>query len=173
MAGAALFGPALLSLSLLVLLASGAVAPVDVPALAIVAASALVAGGLLATSLGTQLLGPFAAPLRLLAPLALALVALAKTGGPGSDLFPLLVVLVAAETAISREGDRFLLVGTYAGFALLVFLFHGVGGEHNLNVSLEAHSRLLHYLREKENEVWVAPVIEVAKYVRSVRDRRR
>ena len=123
MAGAALFGPALLSLSLLVLLASGAVAPVVVPALAIVAASALVAGGLLATSLGTQLLGPFAAPLRLLAPLALALVALAKTGGPGSDLFPLLVVLVAAETAISREGGRFLLVGTYAGLALLVLLF--------------------------------------------------
>ncbi len=122
-AGAGLFGPALLSLSLLVLLASGAVAPADVPAVATLAASALALGGLLATSLGTRLLGPFAAPLRLLVPLALALVALGKTGGPSSDLFPLLVVYVAAEAALSREGGRFLLVGTYAGLALLVVLF--------------------------------------------------
>jgi signal transduction histidine kinase len=55
-------------------------------------------------------------------PLALTLVALARTGGVASDLFPLLVVLVAAETVISREGGRFLLVGTYAGLALLVVL---------------------------------------------------
>lgn len=79
-------------------------------------------GALLATSLGTGLLGPFAAPLRLLVPLALTLVALARTGGIASDLFPLLVVLVAAEAVISREGGRFLLVGTYAGLALLVVL---------------------------------------------------
>jgi len=39
-----------------------------------------------------------------------------------SDLFPLLVVFVAVETVISREGGRFLLVGTYAGLALLVVL---------------------------------------------------
>ena len=122
-AGAGLLGPALLSLSLLVLLALGAVAPADVPAVATLAATALVLGGLLATSLGTRFLGPFAAPLRPLVSLALALVALAKTGGPSSDLFPLLVVCVAAETAISREGGRFLLVGTYAGLALLAVLF--------------------------------------------------
>ncbi|MDL2717506.1 MAG: sensor histidine kinase [Acidobacteriota bacterium] len=79
-------------------------------------------GGLLATSLGTTLLGPFGAPLRLLVPLALTLVALARTGGISSDLFPLLVVFVAAETVISREGGRFLLVGTYAGLALLVVM---------------------------------------------------
>lgn len=30
---------------------------------------------------------------------------------------------------------------------LLVFLFHGVGGEHDLNVSLEAHSKLLHFYK--------------------------
>jgi hypothetical protein len=81
-----------------------------------------VSGGLLATSLGTTLLGPFGAPLRLLVPLALTLVALARTGGILSDLFPLLVVFVAAETVISREGGRFLLVGTYAGLALLVVM---------------------------------------------------
>jgi len=109
-------------LSLLVLLASGAAAPAEVPALAGLAAAALVSGALLATSLGTGLLGPFAAPLRLLVPLAFTLVALARTGGMASDLFPLLVVFVAAETAISREGGRFFLVGTYAGLALLAVL---------------------------------------------------
>jgi len=94
-----------------------------VPAVAALAAAALALGGLLSTSLATRLLGPFAAPLRLLVPLALTLAALAKTGGLSSDLFPLLLVLVTAESAMSREGGRFLLVGAYAGLALLVVLF--------------------------------------------------
>lgn len=50
--------------------------------------------------------------------------------------------------------------------ALLVFLFHGVGGEHSLNVSLGAHTQLLRYLKEQQKEVWVAPMVEVAEYVR-------
>ncbi|HEX7527915.1 MAG TPA: sensor histidine kinase [Thermoanaerobaculia bacterium] len=120
--GAGLFGPALLSLSLLVLLATGAAPPAEVPVLAGLAAAAFVSAGLLTTSLGTSVLGPFAAPLRILMPLALTLVALARTGGMASDLFPLLVVFVAVESMISREGGRFLLVGTYAGLALLVVL---------------------------------------------------
>jgi sialate O-acetylesterase len=49
---------------------------------------------------------------------------------------------------------------------LLVFLFHGVGGEHNLNVSLEAHRQLVQYLKQHENEIWIAPMVEVAKYIR-------
>ncbi|MGN6615985.1 MAG: polysaccharide deacetylase family protein [Ilyomonas sp.] len=48
---------------------------------------------------------------------------------------------------------------------LLVFLFHGVGGEHSLNVSLEAHSALLHFLQQRENNIWIAPMIDVAKYI--------
>jgi sialate O-acetylesterase len=47
---------------------------------------------------------------------------------------------------------------------LLVFLFHGVGGEHNMNVSLEAHNKLVEYLQVHEDEVWVAPLVEVAEY---------
>ena len=49
---------------------------------------------------------------------------------------------------------------------LLVFLFHGVGGEHNINVSLEAHSQLIHYLKQHKNEIWIAPMVDVAKYVK-------
>jgi peptidoglycan/xylan/chitin deacetylase (PgdA/CDA1 family) len=48
---------------------------------------------------------------------------------------------------------------------LLVFLFHGVGGGHSLNVSLEAHSKLLHYLKQHEKEIWIAPMVDVANTV--------
>ena len=51
---------------------------------------------------------------------------------------------------------------------LLVFLFHGVGGEHGLNVDLVAHSQLLHFLKDNEEEIWIAPMIEVAQYVKKV-----
>jgi len=50
--------------------------------------------------------------------------------------------------------------------ALLVFLFHGVGGEHNLNVSLDAHSRLLHFLKQNQKQIWIAPMIDIAEYVK-------
>jgi peptidoglycan-N-acetylglucosamine deacetylase len=38
--------------------------------------------------------------------------------------------------------------------SLIVFLFHGVGGEHSLNVSLEAHSKLLRFLKDNEKKIW-------------------
>ncbi|WP_010664770.1 polysaccharide deacetylase family protein [Marinilabilia salmonicolor] len=47
---------------------------------------------------------------------------------------------------------------------LLVFLFHGVGGEHNMNVSREAHNQLVEYLQTHEDEIWVAPLVEVAQF---------
>jgi len=50
--------------------------------------------------------------------------------------------------------------------ALLVFLFHGVGGEHALNVSAEAHSKLLHYLKQNQKDIWTAPVLDVAEYIK-------
>jgi peptidoglycan-N-acetylglucosamine deacetylase len=53
--------------------------------------------------------------------------------------------------------------------ALLVFLFHGVGGEHSLNVSLQAHSQLLHYLKQNQKNVWIAPMIDVAEYIKTYR----
>ena len=50
--------------------------------------------------------------------------------------------------------------------SLLVFLFHGVGGEHSLNVSLPAHRQLLLYLKQKEKDIWIAPMVEVAEYIK-------
>lgn len=57
--------------------------------------------------------------------------------------------------------------------ALLVFLFHGVGGEHGLNVSLPAHRQLLQYLRQKQKDIWVAPLVEVAEYVKKVQSKKK
>ena len=51
--------------------------------------------------------------------------------------------------------------------SLLIFLFHGVGGEHSMNVSLSAHKKLLKYLKQHESEVWTAPLIDVAKNVKA------
>lgn len=56
---------------------------------------------------------------------------------------------------------------------LLVFLFHGVGGEHNINVSLEAHSKLLHFLKQNEKKIWVAPMTEVASYVKKYKEQQK
>lgn len=50
--------------------------------------------------------------------------------------------------------------------ALLVFLFHGVGGEHNLNVSLEAHNQLVQYLKSREKEIWIVPFLEATEFVK-------
>jgi peptidoglycan/xylan/chitin deacetylase (PgdA/CDA1 family) len=56
-----------------------------------------------------------------------------------------------------------------ADHRLLVFLFHGVGGGHSLDVSLQAHGQLLHFLKQHEKEIWIAPMVEVAEYVKQYR----
>jgi sialate O-acetylesterase len=53
---------------------------------------------------------------------------------------------------------------------LLVFLFHGVGGGHNINVGLQEHSLLLHFLKDHEREIWIAPMVEVAAYIRAYQE---
>jgi sialate O-acetylesterase len=50
---------------------------------------------------------------------------------------------------------------------LLVFLFHGVGGGHALNVALPAHRQLLRYLKAHEQDIWVAPLVEVAGRIKA------
>lgn len=57
--------------------------------------------------------------------------------------------------------DTAMLKGT-----LLVFLFHGVGGEHNANVSIKKHLALIKYLKQKEKDIWVAPLIEIVEYIK-------
>lgn len=51
--------------------------------------------------------------------------------------------------------------------ALVVFLFHGVGGGHGLNVASGPHHQLLRYLQQHQRDIWVAPMVEVAEFIRS------
>ena len=49
---------------------------------------------------------------------------------------------------------------------LVVFLFHGVGGEHSLNVSIDAHRQLLIYLNKHRKDIWTAPMIDIAHFIK-------
>ena len=50
--------------------------------------------------------------------------------------------------------------------SLLVILFHGVGGGNSLNVLLPEHRRFLEYLQKNQKDLWVAPMLEVAEYIK-------
>ena len=60
-----------------------------------------------------------------------------------------------------------------ANHTLLVFLFHGVGGEHAINVSLNAHSQLLHFLKQNEKDIWIARMIDVAEYIKAYQSQKK
>ena len=40
-----------------------------------------------------------------------------------------------------------------------------MGGEHSLNVSLEAHRELLHYLKKNENDLMIGTMLDVAEHI--------
>ena len=56
--------------------------------------------------------------------------------------------------------------------SLLVILFHGVGGGNSLNVSLPAHSQFLHFLKQNEKDIWIAPMIDVAEYIKNYQQKK-
>lgn len=53
--------------------------------------------------------------------------------------------------------------------ALIVFLFHGVGGEHHIDVALEAHNQLVKFLKQNEKDIWTAPLREIGEYIHDYR----
>jgi peptidoglycan/xylan/chitin deacetylase (PgdA/CDA1 family) len=57
--------------------------------------------------------------------------------------------------------------------SLLVFLFHGVGGGHSLNVALAEHNKLVRYLKQHEADIWIAPFIDVASYVKKYQSKQK
>jgi len=48
--------------------------------------------------------------------------------------------------------------------ALLVILFHGVGGGHSINCDLKNHREFLKYLKKNENDFWVTTMLEASKH---------
>ncbi len=55
--------------------------------------------------------------------------------------------------------------------SLLVILFHGVGGGNGLDVTIPAHRELLIYLKQNENDLYIAPMLEVAEYIKEWQER--
>lgn len=55
-----------------------------------------------------------------------------------------------------------------ASHTLLVFLFHGVGGGHAINVSLDKHKKLLQFLKQNEKQIWVTTMVDVAEHIRAL-----
>ena len=51
--------------------------------------------------------------------------------------------------------------------AMIVFLFHGVGGGAPYSISTEDHSRFVHYLKQHEDELWIVPMVEAAEYIKN------
>lgn len=51
------------------------------------------------------------------------------------------------------------------GKYLLVYLFHGVGGEHDLNVEKDAHDELIQYIKQRKKDIWVSSLVDVMSYV--------
>lgn len=84
----------------------------------------------------------------------------------GTDLFD-----VGAYMVMNQTGDELINLVKQAQKenTYLVFLFHGVGGEHSINVSAEAHSQLVHYLKANEKDIWVASFSEVTGYMQHQR----
>ena len=51
--------------------------------------------------------------------------------------------------------------------SLVVFLFHGVGGEHGLNVDRHAHKLLLNFLKDNEKEIWTTTFLDVTEHMKA------
>jgi len=51
--------------------------------------------------------------------------------------------------------------------SLLVILFHGVGGGNALDVALPAHREFLQYLKKNEKDIWIAPMLDVADFIKA------
>lgn len=48
--------------------------------------------------------------------------------------------------------------------ALLVILFHGVGGDHAINIDQEVHDEFLSFLKEHSEDYWVTTMLEASNH---------
>jgi sialate O-acetylesterase len=75
---------------------------------------------------------------------------------------------VGAYVISGQSGDELIALVKRAmqSNALIVFLFHGVGGEHSLDIALSEHRKLLRFLKQNEKDIWIAPFVDIAEYLR-------
>lgn len=78
------------------------------------------------------------------------------------DLYKLKIVSVRGQSSkdLKAEVDK-----AIKERALLIFLFHGVEKGAPLSSSYATHKELAQYIKSKEAEIWVAPMIDVAEFV--------
>lgn len=70
---------------------------------------------------------------------------------------------------VSNENENQLIEWTKKAMEsgkLVVFLFHGVGGEHSLDISKKQHSKLVHFLKDNQSKIWITTMNEVAKFIK-------
>ena len=49
-----------------------------------------------------------------------------------------------------------------------IFMIHGVGqGTHGMFMDVDEHDKLVNYLAKRQDSIWTAPVVDVAKYLKS------
>jgi len=80
----------------------------------------------------------------------------------GIDLFNVSSYVVSNHTG---EALINLVKDTMKQKGLIVFMFHGVGGGHNINVDLKAHQQLVHYLKQNEKTIQVTTFIDVVEQI--------
>lgn len=51
---------------------------------------------------------------------------------------------------------------------VVVFLFHGVGGGHNINVGLNDHRLLLKYLKANQKDIYISTMADVAERIKTL-----
>lgn len=78
------------------------------------------------------------------------------------DLFDLRAYTVFGQNAelLQSEAEK-----AIKNNGLLIFLFHGVGGEHDLNIERDQHRQFIEYLASRKEDFWIAPLIEIADFI--------
>ncbi len=81
-----------------------------------------------------------------------------------ADFDPVRIKAIGVDDQYSTDQLISMVKKAQESSALLVFLFHGVGGEHRTNIDLNKHNELLRYLRDHRDSIWVAPLVDIVQY---------
>lgn len=55
--------------------------------------------------------------------------------------------------------------------ALLVILYHGVGGGHAINIDSDKHNAFLDYLKANEEDFWITTLLEASKHAKKYKNK--
>jgi peptidoglycan/xylan/chitin deacetylase (PgdA/CDA1 family) len=53
---------------------------------------------------------------------------------------------------------------------LIIFVFHGIGGGHDIDMGIKEHYQFLQYLKSREADVWITTLRDAVKYMQPVTD---